>query len=382
MNICILGWYGTETMGDIAILDGLLRVISTYREKTTVSLGSLFPFFSERTLLEEETVFSKSAPDVKMLVFDVKDRKETERYITASDLVVMGGGPLMDIEEVFLIDYCFAYAHRKGIPTIIAGCGIGPLNNKEYRDIVGNTLSNSTIISFRDEFSAKLARDYYPDLNNDLLVLGDPAIISMEEYTMHQKQSEYAVISLREYPSTCYGVDGIQNEIELIRFIDKMAEAYEEVYLVAMNMFFAGGDDRYYMEKLRVKCRRKNIKVIHHSFNLAELYMFISGAKCAFGMRYHSVVMQTILNGNNYIYDYTDPLTGKIPGFINSLDDNGHFYKDRYINIHTDGNDSFADSAVDVLSRNRRYIYKKTDMISGYELAFKKAVGRDVGSGE
>ena len=42
--------------------------------------------------------------------------------------------------------------------------------------------------------------------------------------------------------------------------------------------------------------------------------------------------MQTILNGNNYIIDYTEPNKGKIYGFIKDVDTE-MFYKNRYINI-------------------------------------------------
>jgi hypothetical protein len=52
-------------------------------------------------------------------------------------------------------------------------------------------------------------------------------------------------------------------------------------------------------------------------------------------MRYHSVVLQILLNGNNYILDYTDINKGKISSFLNLIDING-FYKDRYLNMQKD----------------------------------------------
>ena len=30
MNICILGWYGTETIGDRAILAGIISLLSNF----------------------------------------------------------------------------------------------------------------------------------------------------------------------------------------------------------------------------------------------------------------------------------------------------------------------------------------------------------------
>ena len=37
------------------------------------------------------------------------------------------------------------------------------------------------------------------------------------------------------------------------------------------------------------------------------------------GMRFHSVVLQTVLNGKNYILDYTEPQKGKIYGMLDEL---------------------------------------------------------------
>jgi hypothetical protein len=50
-------------------------------------------------------------------------------------------------------------------------------------------------------------------------------------------------------------------------------------------------------------------------------------------MRFHSVVFQTLLKGNNYILDYTEPDKGKIFGFINDIDDS-NFYYNRMVSLH------------------------------------------------
>ena len=49
-------------------------------------------------------------------------------------------------------------------------------------------------------------------------------------------------------------------------------------------------------------------------------------------MRYHSVVFQTILSGNNYVLDYTEPNKGKIFGFLKEIDEM-NFYEKRYISL-------------------------------------------------
>ena len=53
MRILILGWYGTETIGDRAIFAGLMQLLSQSLGDINVTVGSLNPFFTERTLIED-----------------------------------------------------------------------------------------------------------------------------------------------------------------------------------------------------------------------------------------------------------------------------------------------------------------------------------------
>ncbi len=80
------------------------------------------------------------------------------------------------------------------------------------------------------------------------------------------------------------------------------------------------------------KMKAETKKVIHKPLSLEEVYELIYNAKLCVGMRYHSVLFQSYINGNNYIVDYTDTKSGKTIGFIKDIDPNG-FYNDRYIAV-------------------------------------------------
>ena len=111
MRITIIGWYGTETIGDRAILAGLISFFSKSFKSFEIKLGSLYPFFSERTL-NEDCAFYKEITgkgyDIK--IFNSKKPKELVNAIKNSDLIVMGGGPLMDLNELFMVEYAFKKA--------------------------------------------------------------------------------------------------------------------------------------------------------------------------------------------------------------------------------------------------------------------------------
>lgn len=57
MEITIIGWYGTETIGDRAILAGIISLLSKSISNLSIRLGSLYPFYSERTLYEDSDFF-------------------------------------------------------------------------------------------------------------------------------------------------------------------------------------------------------------------------------------------------------------------------------------------------------------------------------------
>lgn len=335
MIVSIIGWYGTETMGDRAILDGILCVLNKVDKDLNIKIGSLYPFYTERTLLEEHEIYQNSAPNARISLFDNKVKKIRKKEIESSDLVIVGGGPLMDLEELYIIEDCFKIARKKDILTFVMGCGIGPLKNQQYIDVVDRIFELSTAISFRDNLSINTAKQLYGDKYR-FKCLGDPAVISIEAYKQsHNKDNtihKYASVNLREYPKSEYGGENGISYPELICFIEELGRSYETVYLVPMHTFFIGGDDRKILSEVAFDCNMKNVKVIQKPMNLYELYKNYSDASACVGMRYHSVVMQTILNGNNAILNYTDPKNGKIQGFINNIKGE-QFYSDRIVNV-------------------------------------------------
>ncbi len=369
MKLGIVGWYGTETMGDRAILDGILAIINQIEHNNTVFLGSLFPFYSERTLLEEREVFRQTAPGTKVELFDVKNADACKMAIGECELLIMGGGPLMDIEELFCVERCFRYAKKRRIKTAIVGCGVGPLNNSDYRESVRRIFELSDAIYVRDELSVQVVNQLF---GNSFLCdnLGDPAVISIEQFRKATQKRPALLMNFRDYPKSAYGAVSMIEDAHFEQLISYASEKYEEVILVPMHTFFVGGDDRAYLTKLARACRKENVIVVHKPMNLHELYDLFATAQACVGMRYHSVVMQTILNGNNVILEYTDSKNGKIAGFIKSVDCDG-FYDNRIISLQGIKEWKFEDTMNSLLD-NRTFKYRKSNMSEAYENAFKR----------
>jgi len=377
MKITIIGWYGTETIGDRAILAGLISFFNKTYENFEIKLGSLYPFFSERTINEDYRFYQEIiGKDVKIDIFNSKDSKELTNVIKESDLVVMGGGPLMDLNELFMVEYAFKKAKKLGIKTALLGCGVGPLFHKKYRKSVLNISLHSDIVILRDNQSKDSLEAIYKEFNEffdtkSVMTSYDPAVeCTLEFNKLHIKiNQDYIAVNLREFPVE-YNKENDSKNIgaELKRFVEGMSNKFtdREIRLIPMHYFHIGGDDRIFLNSIALELQKENIKVQNQNLTLKETMEIYGNAYFNIGMRFHSVVLQTISSGKNYVLDYTEPKKGKIFGFLSDIDKN-NFYNERYISLQEDNitvdiiqntDDKFVYDENNILKRLGVYIEK------------------------
>ncbi len=341
MKITIIGWYGTETIGDRAILTGIFSFFNQLFNKIEIKLGSLYPFFSKRTLNEDYSFYK----DIKIDIFNSKKSKDLDVAIRYSDLVVMGGGPLMDLNELFMVEYAFKKAKKLGIKTALLGCGVGPLFYKKYRKSVLEISQNSDLIILRDSKSKdnliEVADEFNKSINIDKIYTSfDPSVKCAIEYNKQncKEEKDYIAINLREFPLE-YNKNKHSKNInyELKKFIGLLSENFSNrvIKLIPMHYFHVGGDDRTFLNSIALELTKENIIVQNSNLSLEQTMDVYQNAYFNVGMRFHSVVFQTILSGKNYVLDYTEPQKGKIFGFLKDVDKQG-FFKDRYISLQAE----------------------------------------------
>ena len=139
------------------------------------------------------------------------------------------------------------------------------------------------------------------------------------------------LINLREFPSE-YSNSLISENVNivLLRFLENLSKEKRNVRLIPMHYFSIGSDDRKFLSKLVFNITNNKIyEVQNRPLSLIETMQYFYNAQLNFGMRFHSVVLQTILNGNNIVLDYTEPTKGKIGGFLKDIDFE-NFYTNRY----------------------------------------------------
>lgn len=333
-KITIIGWYGTETIGDRAILGGILRILSQINTQFDLSIGSLFPFFTQRCLIEDEAYYRQLADGhlCSINIFDSTSVTALKKEVRNSNMLCFGGGPLMDISALEIMEYAFLYAHQCHVSTVIFGCGIGPLINRKYIEMVKRILNTADIVILRDATSVTTYHQLYGERN--LVSAIDPACFCVTHFLSTSSRgtspNNYVAMNFRDVTNDEYSrqyvskykdyfVDLIENELKKHEY---------PILLVPMHTFKQGGDDRYYLNEIASSCSdHQRVLVQNKSLSLRDTMKVYYEASYCYGMRFHAVLMQTLLTSRNFVIDYTDPERGKIVGLMRQLEIQDNYCK-------------------------------------------------------
>lgn len=348
MKLTIIGWYGTETLGDRAILSGIINLLSLHLSSFSIRLGSLYPILSERTLNEDIDFINKcSQQKLKTItIFDSLNQKELETNIKQSDVLMVGGGPLMDLFEMYMLEYANYVAKKNKIPLVLCGCGWGPLSNQTFKNIAVQLVSDSSLTIFRDDISL---RQYQYDsrtvLSNHVLSAIDPAFFAcgqfLKQYSI-ERNHRCVAVNFRDLNNEGNHYIRLANHDVFQAILKDIIEHTDcDIELIPMHTFAVGGDDRIFLDRIAKDLDPTRIFPIHQPLNLFQTMEKYYHASLCVGMRFHSIVLQSLLNGNNYIVDYTDSQNGKIRGFIKEIDNNC-FYTSRYFSLTNSINKLFS----------------------------------------
>ena len=371
MIVTIIGWYGTETIGDRAILAGIFSVLSKSIGSCNIQLGSLNPIYTQRVVLEDLAFYRACSnnPLFNITIFDSQSLSEIRRAVRHSDFLLIGGGPLMDLREMRMLDFAFSYAKRCRVKKALLGCGWGPLRSEESINIASRLVSSSTLTIFRDEISKSQCKSILPDAMIYSII--DPAFIACNYFrsqNVPDNSSDYIAVNFRDVfvEADHYAQGDFRSRF--VKILEQLQEVYKcPIKLVPMHNFPIGGDDRIFMDCLCRDISSNLLEVVWETQSLYETMCLYANAKACVGMRFHSVVLQTVLNGNNYIVDYTDPKKGKIVGMLGQIDPLG-FYNKRYMSLYDDN------SCLHFMSCPESNFVVSSELLDNYETQYVSLV--------
>ena len=234
----------------------------------------------------------------------------------------------MGMEALGFVLGAFLTARKFNIPTIVEGCGIGPLSQKKHISTVKEILRLSTSIRVRDTTS--LAWVINETGRSDAICSGDPAVGFVADwknrYTKHlnaSKQNHFACF-LREL--TFEYANGMKHD-EFMAFKTKFEVELGKMVLyfmqktglkplfMPMHTFVIGNDDRDFMRRfVKTYLKDHNCELGDKIYSPGDILSAMSESRFNICMRFHSVLFADALSVPFMAVDYTGG--GKIKNFI------------------------------------------------------------------
>jgi polysaccharide pyruvyl transferase WcaK-like protein len=313
----IIGWYGTETIGDKAILSEIIFKINKKNPNSQIFLASLFPYLSRYSLLELGYSNIEVIP-----TYSTKFWKLTR----IANEVIMGGGPLMHLEQLGIVLTAFYRAKKAKHRTSIIGCGIGPLDRgQKYQEAVRQILYLSDFIELRDSASVDWANRITG--REDIIKIEDPATGFVKRWldqNLVSNSNPLLNLYLRELTTEYQGSMTFEefNELkehfkqQLGLFVHKLCERLDvRPRLLAMHHFYVGNDDREFNRRFSRDFLSDINPIIERApFSVQEILASMQEATLSLCMRFHSVLFANVLDIPYIAIDYTNG--GKIASYL------------------------------------------------------------------
>ncbi len=317
-KVLICGWYGTETLGDKAILGGVVNSIQTSLGDVELYLASLEALYvSQMTILQ--------MPELRGCHLHAV--AEARSLAGSMDLVVFGGGPVMAIEPLAEMIAIFQQAVEAGVPTLIAGCGVGPLGAGYYNKAIKTLLLHASHRIYRDLKSLELAQSLGVDTTNDQ-VAEDPAFTWLSGLSTNPaltaqipvENNPQLLLGLRDWPQHQYAPELTSTEAERLklRFAREVIAALElllvqhptlRIIPFPMCTNHIGGDDRwFYRDLFRGHSKLQtalDFTCLGAELNPIEAVKIFKAASVALTMRFHSLVFALAVGLPSVSVDYT-----------------------------------------------------------------------------
>lgn len=316
-RIMICGWYGTETVGDKAILGGVITSLRKIYGNPSLHLTSLEPYITKATASQMHELDGA-------VIYNVDDgiAKAAEM-----DLVVFGGGPIMALGQLAEMLAIFENAAKSNVPTVLAGCGVGPLGSKYHNNAIKRLLELSSLRIYRDRKSFDHAQALGVNIENDFIA-EDPAFtwLNEKEKTYYPGSSNInhdrikLILGLRDWPYKQYAPDMSPDEVkpiknhfeaQVLKALSNLLNQYPDLLIIPYPMCtnHFGDDDRWYYRNLF----RNNIalqksldrSVMSRELTPDETYNIFREADIALTMRFHSLVFALGIGIPAVAIDYT-----------------------------------------------------------------------------
>lgn len=320
-RLLICGWYGTETLGDKAILGGVILAARKQFPDLIVDVASLEPYVTFET--------ARQMPDLKI-----------ERVLTLGESLaaIMNGeygilavvGPLMSpIRRCIHLFELFAAAKISGTKSVVAACGVGPIQIVHRNAAIKHILELADAVVLRDSASAERARTVL-GVERDCDSAPDAAFLWIRRQMEFpaKKNPRRILLGLRDWPLDEFasGIDRSEAiaikdrfEAELATMLRELTHIDPSLEIVpfCMHKYIVGGDDRKFYRRLLKDFPEILARLDQRHRTPAEDLRMFASSRAVVAMRFHSVAFSVATETPFLAIDYTRG--GKIAGLLDDV---------------------------------------------------------------
>jgi len=320
-RLLICGWYGTETLGDKAILGGAILAARNQLRGLIVDVATLEPYVTDET--------ARQMPDLNI------DRVLTYGEALAAILngeygTVAVVGPLMSsIRRCVHLFELFAAAKISGTKSVVAGCGVGPISVIHRNASIKYILELADEVVLRDRASAERARTVL-GVERECDSAPDAAFLWIRNQLPlpEKRDPKRILLGLRDWPlgEFAAGMDLAEAGAIKERYEAELAEMFNELLRLdstlqivpfCMHKYIVGGDDRKFYRRLLVNFPEILARMDQQHRTPAEDLRYFASSRAVVAMRFHSVVFSLATQTPFLAVDYTRG--GKIAGLLNDV---------------------------------------------------------------
>lgn len=305
-GITVVGWWGSETVGDVAILGQLLDECKETAPELSVTIVS---FDATRT---RATLAELGRDDVTLMTTG----PASAWAIVGCRVQIVGGGPLMESPSMPLWAWRGRLARAAGARVLLYANGIGPIRTPRAERAIVRLVRTATHIVVRDSTSRQWCEERAG--RTDTVQSFDPAYDYVRGQRMigRTRRAQLA-LALRAAPAAYLGAG--DSTLATARFLDAIATALNavvgahdiQIVGIVMHTGFADSDDALLYEQLRARLSEPARLIVPASQRVQDVIRILEESHVALTVRFHAMVFSLATDTPFVAIDYARP-AGKV----------------------------------------------------------------------
>jgi polysaccharide pyruvyl transferase WcaK-like protein len=305
-HVTIVGWWGSETVGDVAILGQLLAEIRETAPEAPVCIISFDTSITRASLNELQR------SDVVLHALGAG----SAWALVSARCVVVGGGPLMESPSMSPWAWRQGLARLAGANVLLYGNGIGPVRSTNCARAITSIVRSATHVVVRDTSSMQWCAKNAHRTNVTLSF--DPAFDFIHAHrTTGVLRRPQLALALRTPPASYLGAHDTAAATAtflttLATVLNALADQSDVQFAgIVMHEGFSDSDDAALYEQLRAKLSRPSRLHVAKSQRVSDVVRTLQESRGALTVRFHAMIFALATDTPFVAVDYARP-EGKV----------------------------------------------------------------------